>query len=198
MSDSRATGGDDPQDLTQEFFAGFLKKELVKRADPARGRFRAFLLSALKHFLADKWSYARAQKRDGGGSSVSLDQPDEAEAYRLVQVADPAAPPDLAYEKEWAFALLDQVFSVLRQESVATNGAEKFETLLSLAMGDSTVGRQGEMAAALGMTPNAVEVAVHRLRRRIARRIRTAVGQTVSDPSEIEAELRYLYDVLGA
>lgn len=191
-------GREDALDLAQDFFVRFLEKQHVRRADPARGRFRAFLHSALKHFLTDKERYARAQKRGGGGRHVSFEQPSQAEADWLALVVDPAASPDLAFEQQWAFTLLAHVDSGLRQQYAAPGEAQRYEALAKLAFGESPPGAQIAIAAQLGLTPNALGVAVHRLRRRYAERLRAAVAQTVANPDEIEAELHYLFALLRA
>lgn len=191
-------GREDAQDLAQDFFAGFLEKQHVRRADPARGRFRAFLHRALKHFLTDKERYAQAQKRGGGGPHVSFERPSEAEADLLALVVDPAASPDLAFEQQWAFTLLAHVHSGMRLQYTGPGEAQRYEALANLAFGEVPPGAPVEIAAQLGLTPNALGVAVHRLRRRYAKRLRAAVAQTVANPDEIEAELHYLFARLCA
>lgn len=190
-------GPDDALDLTQEFFARFLEKKHVHRADQERGRFRCFLLISIKHFLADELSYARTEKRGGGSLLVSLDAPNEAETLLLAQVVDPATPPDLAYEKQWGITLLYSTLSDLRQQSAATGGLEQFEAIADLAFGGSPARSQVEIAAQLGMTSNALGVAVHRLRRRYVDLLREAVAATVDNPAEIDGELRHLMAVIS-
>jgi len=120
---------DDALDLTQGFFARFLERKQVKLADRDRGRLRSFLLVSLKNFLANEWSHWQAEKRGGGYSFISLEEQREAETRHLAEPADPAAPPDQAFEKRWALTLLDQVLSCLRDESAGTGGKEQFDAL---------------------------------------------------------------------
>jgi RNA polymerase sigma factor (sigma-70 family) len=191
-------GPEDALDLTQGFFARFLEKKQVKLADPDRGRLRSFLLISLKNFLVNEWSRAQTEKRGGGRSFVSLDEQREAETRFLAEPADPAMPPDQAFEKRWALTLLDQVLARLREESAATIGSEQFDALKVLVWGDQTAGSQVEIAGKLGMTPNALGVAVHRLRRRFGELLRETIARTVIGENEIDVELRHLIKVIGS
>jgi len=191
-------GPDDALDLTQSFFARFLERKQVKLADPDRGRFRSFLLSSLKSFLANDWARAQAEKRGGGRSFLSLDEQREAETHFLAEPAEPSASPDQAFEKRWALTLLDQVLSRLRDESAATGGQEHFDALKVFMWGDQTAVSQVETAAKLGVTPNALGVSVHRLRRRYGELLREALARTVVGENEIDAELRHLIEVIGS
>lgn len=189
---------DDALDLTQGFFLRFLERKQVKLADPDRGRLRSFLLISLKNFLANEWSRTQAEKRGGGRSFISLDEQREAETRFLAEPADPAAPPDQAFEKRWALTLLDQALSRLRVDSTATGGQEHFDALKVFVWGDQTAVSQVETAAELGMTPNALGVAVHRLRRRFGELLREAIARTVASENEIDVELRHLIEVIGS
>jgi RNA polymerase sigma-70 factor (ECF subfamily) len=165
-------GPDDALDLTQGFFARFLEKKHIKLADSDRGRLRSFLLVSLKNFLLNEWANEQAKKRGGRRRFLSLDEHREGETCFLAEPADPAMPPDLAFEKRWALILLDQVLSRLREESSATAGREHFDTL------------------------NALGVAVHRLRRRFGELLREAIARTVVGENEIDLELRHLIKVI--
>jgi len=189
---------DDALDLTQGFFARFLERKQVKLADRDRGRLRSFLLVSLKNFLANEWSRGQAEKRGGGHSFTSLEEQREAETRLSGEPVDPAAPPDQAFEKRWALTLLDQVLSCLRDESAATGGQEHFDALKVFVWGDQTSVSQVEVASRLGMTPNALGVAVHRLRRRFGELLREAIGRTVVSEDEIDVELRHLIAVIGS
>jgi RNA polymerase sigma-70 factor (ECF subfamily) len=189
---------DDALDLTQGFFARFLERKQVKLADPDRGRLRSFLLVSVKTFLANDWARAQAEKRGGGCSFLSLDQQREAETHFLAEPADPAAPPDRAFEKEWALTLLDQALSRLRDESAATGGQEQFDALKVFVWGDQTAVSQVEIAARLGITPNALGVSVHRLRRRFGELLRETIARTVVGENEIDVELRHLVEVISS
>ena len=189
---------DDALDLTQGFFARFLERKQVKLADPDRGRLRSFLLVSVKTFVANDWARAQAEKRGGGHSFLSLDQQREAETHFLAEPADPAAPPDQAFEKQWALTLLDQALSRLRDESAATGGQEHFDALKVFVWGDQTAVSQVEIAARLGVTPNALGVSVHRLRRRFGELLRETIARTVVGENEIDVELRHLIEVISS
>jgi RNA polymerase sigma-70 factor (ECF subfamily) len=189
---------DDALDLTQGFFARFLERKQVKLADPDRGRLRSFLLVSVKTFVANDWARAQAEKRGGGHSFLSLDQQREAETHFLAEPADPGAPPDQAFEKQWALTLLEQALSRLRDESAATGGQEHFDALKVFVWGDQTAVSQVEIAARLGMTPNALGVSVHRLRRRFGELLRETIARTVVSENEIDVELRHLIEAISS
>jgi len=189
---------EDALDLTQEFFARFLEKEQIKRADPQRGRLRSFLLISVKHFLAKESALARAQKRGGGYSLLSFEQLNEAEPHFLALILDPAAPPDQAYEQHWALTLLNDMISGVRQQCAAMDGWNPPDSLVEYVWGNPRGLSQAELAAQLGMTLNALGVAVHRLRRRCRALLREAVARTVVNPDEVDAELRHLMGVIGS
>lgn len=191
-------GPDDALDLTQGFFARFLERQQVRRADPGRGRMRSFLLASLKHFLLNEWARSQAEKRGGGRSIFSLEQQREAETYFLAEPIDSAAPPDEAFEKRWALTLLDQVLAQLRQESAANGGLDYFDALKVFIWGETKAGSQAEIAARLGMTSNSVGVAVYRLRRRFGALLRETIARTVTSKDEIDAEVRHLIEVIGS
>lgn len=184
--------------MTQGFFAQFLERKQIKLADPDRGRLRSFLLSSLKNFLVNEWSRSQAEKRGGGRSFLSLEEQREAETRFLAEPADPAASPDQAFEKRWALTLLDQVLSRLGAESTAASGQQHFDALKVFVWGDQAAVSQVEVAARLGMTPNALGVSVHRLRRRFGQLLRETIARTVVGESEIDAELRHLIEVIGS
>jgi RNA polymerase sigma factor (sigma-70 family) len=184
------------EDLTQAFFARLLEKELLRDLTPGMGRFRSFLLTTLKHFLANEWDRARAQKRGGGKALISLDE-EQAEARYRVEPADPVTPETL-YEQRWAWTVLEQVLGRLREEFVATERAELFDQLqVFLSAGKPPPNAYAEAAARTGLKEGTVKVAVHRLRRRYGELLRAQIAQTVADPREVEDELRYLIQVLA-
>jgi RNA polymerase sigma-70 factor (ECF subfamily) len=192
-------GPDDALDLTQGFFARFLEQEQIKRADPDRGRLRSFLLTSLKNFLKNEWASESTKKRGGGRSFVSLQEQREAETRFQAEPTDPAATPDQAFEKKWVLALLDRVLVRLRDESVAVGEQEHFDALKVFVWGgDQNAGSQAEIASRLGMTPNALGVAVHRLRHRYGQLLREAIARTVVGENEIEVELRHLIKVVSS
>ena len=181
------------EDLTQAFFAKLLERQDFAGLKQENGRFRAFLLAALKNFLSNERDRAGRLKRGGNITHFSLDWQN---ADAQFQIADGGQlSPDAAYDREWAVALLERVISKLRAEYVADGKGERFEQLKS----HLTVGK-GEIpyaaaAAALSMESGAVRVAVHRLRKRYRELLRNEVADTLSDPAMVEGELAVL---LGA
>jgi len=186
---------DDAKDLTQQFFARFLERKYIELADPERGRFRSFLLTSLKRFLADEWDKLQTQKRGGGQRAISWDDFDPEERYRH----EPAEnlTPDRIYEKRWAGILLDGVLNQLRSEYEKAGRASEFNQLKSFVWGDGHTGTYAEVGARMKVEENAVKVAVHRLRKRFREQLRLEVLKTVSSPEEVDAELRHLRSLLS-
>lgn len=190
----RGFAPEESQDLTQEFFARLLQRRLLAKADPDRGRFRSFLLSSLKNFLADEWQKNRALKR-GGGMVLSLDF--QSEESRVA--AEPASglTPEKAFERRWALSLLEQVYQQLESEWQNNGKSKHFSILRSSLAGSSDSLPHSALAAQLGMSEGAARVAVHRLRQRYRQLLRDAIAQTVEAPEEVDEELRYLQQVLS-
>lgn len=184
----------DAQDLTQEFFARLLEKNHLGQVAREKGKFRSFLLAALRHYLSDQRDRDRAAKRGGGANFFSLDAQTAEARYRLEPVDRMDA--EKIYEHRWAMALLEQALSRLRDENVAAGKTELFERLRNSVAGESDVSC-GEAAAQLGLTESAVKSALHRLRQRYRELIREEVAHTVADPAEIDPEIRYLIAVLS-
>jgi RNA polymerase sigma-70 factor (ECF subfamily) len=189
---------DDARDLTQEFFTQFLEKKRVKLADPERGRFRSFLVAALKNFLTSEWRRDHAKKRGGGQWIMSLDEHRGAETRFLSEPADAGTTPDRAFEKRWALTLLEQTLSRLGQEFTDGGQRAHFDALKVFVWGNPGSVSQADIAARLGITPNAVGVAVHRLRRRLGELLRDEIAHTVASPAEIDDEMRHLMEVVGS
>ncbi|MFN0244043.1 MAG: RNA polymerase sigma factor [Planctomycetota bacterium] len=187
---------DEACDLVQGFFAGLLERKDLARVDPARGRFRSFLLVALKHYVVNQRDRARAQKRGGGELPLSLDARD-AEARLALDPTD-RRPPEKSFEREWALALLDRAMARLAAEQVRAGKSAVFDALRARLSGsDDGDEPQLELAQRLGVTENALRVALHRLRRRYGELVRDEIAQTVSDPADVERELRDLFEALG-
>ncbi len=185
----------DAQDLTQEFFARFLEKDFLGDVHRERGRFRSFLLAALKHFLANEWDRVRARKRGGGRKLVSLDAQDAENRYAFEPRDDLS--PDRIYERRWAMLLLERVLGRLRQESAAAGKTSQFELLKGTLSAGRGALPHAEVAARLKTTEEAVRVAVHRLRKRYRELLCAEVAQTVGRPEEIDDEIRHLFTVLS-
>jgi RNA polymerase sigma-70 factor (ECF subfamily) len=185
----------DAQDLTQGFFARLLQKDYLQAAAREKGRFRTFLIVALKRFLANEWDRDRAQKRGGGLALLSLDTELAEERYRIEPAENVTA--DRIYERRWALTLLDRTMTRLRDEFTAGGKTEEFKrlkTCLTAERGDISY---AEIAAALGQNEGTVRVAVHRLRKRFREIFREEIAHTVSCADEIEEEVRYLMGVLA-
>ena len=186
---------EDAEDLTQAFFARFLEKNYLAGLSAERGRFRAFLLASLKHFLANEWDKARRQKRGGGATHLSLDWETADTQFQVAAVNEPG--PDQAFDREWALALLAKVIERLQQECVADGKAKLFEQLkIFLTAGKGELSH-AEAARKLGMDETAVRVAVHRLRKRYRQLLRDEIAQTLSDPAMVDEEMRALFGAFG-
>ena len=181
---------DGAADLVQGFFASLLERRAVATADRDRGRFRAFLLASLDHFLANEWRRATAQKRGGGRVLGGLDFGDGERRYSLEPSHE--ATPDRVYDRRWALTLIDSAMSRLREEYVARGRGDLFDALSGMIGGDAEEA-YAQVAARVGMSENAIKVAVHRLRKRCRELLREEVGQTVAGEAEVDDELRHLF-----
>jgi len=188
----RGYASDDAQDLTQSFFARIIETSGFASADRERGRFRSYLLGAMKHFLANEWHRDRAQKRGGGVAFIDLDALDPEARYAL----EPARPadPDAQFDREWAQEAVARALENLQAESEARGKGGQFEALKGSLTGDEP--SRKETAARLGMTEGAVKAAVHRLRQRYRELLRAEIAQTVADPSDVDVEMRHLVAAL--
>jgi len=186
----------DAQDLTQGFFARILEKNWIGAADRNRGRFRSFLLGTLKHFLANEWDRAAAQKRGGGQTPISIDI-DSAETRCGIELADRMTA-ERIFERRWALTLLDEVLQRLRQEYVEAGREALFDHLKQTLTEPSGSMPYLQIAARLKSTEGAVKVAVHRLRQRYRELLRAEIARTVASPDEVEDELRNLFAALSA
>lgn len=185
----------DAQDLTQEFFARLLEKEYLKSAARDKGRFRTFLLVALKHFLANEWDRQHAQKRGGFSSIVSIDQ-DLAESRFAAEPAHQLQP-DVLFDRQWATSLLERTMSQLHDEYAATGRARLFELLRGCLAREESALTYAEIAGRLNLTEAAVKMAVQRLRTRYREILRAQIAETVASPDEVEEEIRHLFSTFG-
>jgi RNA polymerase sigma factor (sigma-70 family) len=182
---------EDAEDITQAFFARLLEKNSFASLDSERGKFRAFLLASLKHFLANERDKAHTLKRGGGIVPLSLDWQT---ADTQFQVADHSEPgPDKAFDREWALALLAKVIGRLEMECRSEGRAELFNQLKSFLTLDAHGSAHREAAARLGMEEGAVRVAVHRLRKRYRQLLRDEVASTLADTAGVDEEMRALF-----
>lgn len=198
----RREGRDDEtaRELTQDFFARVLAGRGFDQADPRHGRFRSFLLGAVKHFLGDRRDFDQAAKRGGGRIPESIDGPlgMESGTGAGIQIPDHQANiPDAYFDRQWAIHLIERSFARLSEELANEGKATYFPTLKPWLIGEAA-GSQFEAARQMGMSEGAVKVAIHRLRKRFRAIVRDEIAQTVPSSSEVETELRYLVEVLAS
>jgi RNA polymerase sigma-70 factor (ECF subfamily) len=185
---------DQAEDLTQGFFARLLEKHYLLDADRERGKFRSFLLTAVKHFLANEWDRSQTLKRGGGQTAVSIDLIEAERWYEPATVE--ASTPERLFERRWALSLLEQVMAKLRAEFHDAGRAEQFDTLAGFLNREADGERYQAIAARLGVTPGALRMSVHRLRRRYRELLRTEIAGTVTEADEIDDEIRFLLTTL--
>jgi DNA-directed RNA polymerase specialized sigma24 family protein len=184
---------DDAQDLTQNFFRRIVQDETVRRASPARGRFRSFLLGALTRCLADEKAYLSAVKRGGGAQFISMDEL-AAEEMHHQQVTMNLSPAD-SLDARWAGLLLERALDKVRVEFSANGKAETFDELSPFLAGEKPDVSYRDAAQRMGLAMSAVKTHIHRLRQQFASAVRQEVMQTVSAPHEVDDELRQLRGV---
>jgi RNA polymerase sigma-70 factor (ECF subfamily) len=186
----RGYGGEEAQDLTQEFFCRLLERHAFEHLRREGGKLRSFLLTALKHFLVSEWEHRCARKRDERRIVLSLDALDAQVRYRL-EPADETNP-ELLYERRWAEALLGRVLNQLDGEYTVADKADLFQHLRPCLTGAEPALPYAAFADQLGLTEAAVKMAVHRLRRRYGELLRAELEQLVGSPEEVDEEIRHL------
>jgi RNA polymerase sigma factor (sigma-70 family) len=190
-----APDADAARDLTQEFFARQLAGHGLDNVDPAQGRFRSYLLGAVKHFLADMHRHAQRLKRGAGHAHESLDS--QTDTSVGLQVADSNAPsPEREFDRKWALTLLARALASLADEHKSAGTLDQFEALKVWLTGDTENISQAETARKLGLNEGAVKVAVHRLRRQFRQKIKNEIAQTVKDPGQVDEEMKCLLAAL--
>lgn len=185
---------EDARDLTQEFFAGFLEKRAFERADREKGRFRSYLLTSLKHFLADEAERRRAAKRGGGMELAELDAREAEERY-MARLAD-CETPERLYEREWAATLIRRVNDQVRQVFEREGRIAQFDRLKQFLPGNESGLPWARVARELGFTEGSLRVTIHRLRRRYRELFRSEIAQLVSDSADVDDEIRHLFHML--
>lgn len=184
------------EDCTQEFLAQLLANAGIPHARPERGRFRTFLLAAVKNFLANEWHRTQAAKRGGGQILLSLDLAGADERFACEPV-EPGCTPEQAFDRSWALGLLERATETLREDYAKSDRAVLFAELAPQLWGHASAETLDVPAARLGMTAAAFTVALHRLRRRLGEKLRALVAETVRDPADVDGELRYLIEAVG-
>ena len=191
----RGSSPEDAQDLIQEFFSRLLANQGLATVDPAKGRFRSFLLVSLKNLLANEWNRARAQKRGGGATLFSLDEKTAEDRY-LLEPPDKATP-ETIFERRWAETLLERVLLRVRAEWNERDKQQRFDalkTFLTDRRGETSV---ADTAAKLGTTVPALRSVMHKLREIYRRVFLEEIAQTVDGPDQVEDEVRHLFAVLS-
>jgi RNA polymerase sigma-70 factor (ECF subfamily) len=186
---------EDAEDLTQAFFAKFLAKNYLDGLSAEQGRFRAFLLASLKHFLANEWDKSQRLKRGGAVVHLPLDWLTADTKYQSSMASEPS--PDAAYDREWALALLNKVIVRLQLECESDGSAAQFETLKIFLTAGKGAMPYAEAAEKLKMQESAVRVAVHRLRKRYRLLLRDEIAQTLADPAHVDQEMQVLFGAFG-
>jgi RNA polymerase sigma factor (sigma-70 family) len=192
----RRQGGthEQAEDLTQEYFSRLLEKDYLASVDRSKGKFRSFLLASLKHFLANERDRTRARKRGGGLAHIALDSLSAAARYAL-EPADEMTPERL-FDRQWALAVLEEVLGRLREQYRREGKADLFEGLKGCLTAGADQPPHAEIARKLGLSPGAVKVAAHRLRRRYRELLRDEIAQTVASPQDVQEEIAYLLNCL--
>ncbi|UCD52089.1 MAG: sigma-70 family RNA polymerase sigma factor [Phycisphaerales bacterium] len=190
---SRGYSAVDAQDLTQAFFARIIETGGFASADRARGRFRSYLLGAMKHFLANEWHRTRAQKRGGQVQFVEWNTLDP--EVRYAGAAQPSDDPEYLFDREWALETIAAALQALRDEMTQAGKTEQFDVLKGCLTGQDELSR-GQIATHLGMSTGAVKVAIHRLRQRYRTLLRATIAETVSNEADLDDEMHYLVAVL--
>ena len=192
----RGYSAEHSEDLTQGFFSKLIEKHYVEQADRERGKFRTFMLSSFKNYMANEWDRGNAQKRGGGQWLLSLDFTD-AERQVRIEPADPTTP-ETIFLRRWARTLLDRVLGQLQAEMVQAGYAKRFERLKDFVTDSDPGVSYRELATELDMSESALSVTVHRMRRRFAHLLREEVGHTVDDRDAVADEIRFLIEALGS
>jgi RNA polymerase sigma-70 factor (ECF subfamily) len=189
---------DTARELTQDFFAQLLAHGGVDQVDPGKGRFRSYLLGAVKHFLAGQQDRANAAKRGGGQPPLPLELNAETHTTASLQIPDPATPvPDAFFDRQWALNVIDRALKALAAEFVPAAKENHFETLKPWLIGEVGSFSQSQAAQQLGLTEGAVKVAIHRLRKRFRELVKAEIAGTVDGPASVQEELHYLLEALG-
>jgi RNA polymerase sigma-70 factor (ECF subfamily) len=194
----RAEGRDEDaaRELAHAFFAGVLERQSLGGADPARGRFRSYLLGALKHFLADHRDRALTAKRGSGAAHEPLAPGTDTSPG--LDVPDTKAPgAEREFDRKWALIVLDRALTLLAKEHAAAGESAKFEALKPWLTGDCEHLSQAEAARTLGTNEAAVKVAVHRLRKRFRETVKAEIAATLNSAGDVEDEFRHLLAALG-
>jgi len=186
---------DAAREMTHEFFAHVLHGDAITGAERERGRFRSYLLGAIKHFLSHRREASRRLKRGGGAECVSLNDEDAAVARSVADLK--ALSPDASFDRQWALTVLARALEALRLECAAEGRDTFFEQVKPWLTGDAEHGDQAALAASCSLNAVALKVAVHRMKKRFRQAVKAEIAGTLDDPGEVEAEMRVLFAALG-
>jgi RNA polymerase sigma-70 factor (ECF subfamily) len=182
------------EDLTQEFLSSLVRRDDLQAVDPAKGRLRSYLLTALDHFLNNVRRKRATQRRGGGIQHLPLDEEREDGAGAVT--ASLAGRPDREFDRQWALALLDHVLNDLRADYVAQGKGDLFDLLQPALTGGAESSETGRLAERAGLSEGAVRVAVHRLRLRYRNLLFRHVAATVESEEQVESEIREMISIL--
>lgn len=189
---------DAAREMTQEFFAQLLARHGLDHVEQGKGRFRSYLLGAVKHFLADQLDRANAAKRGGGQAPVPFEVQPETHTTVCLQIPAPASPlPDAFFDRQWALNVVDRALNAMAAEFAAGGKGKQFETLKPWLVGETGSLSQSEAATELGLSEGAIKVAIHRLRKRFRDLVKEEIAGTVDQTVSVQEELRYLLEALA-
>ena len=183
---------DAAREMSHAFFAEMLGGGTIHTAEQGRGRFRSYLLGAVKHFTSRQRESARRMKRGGGAEAVPMDDPEVAEVADTRQLS-----PDAEFDRQWAVTVLARGMEALRVECVAEGRGAFFDRVKSLLSGNADRGDLTSLAADFGMTPDAFRMVVHRLKKRLRQCVKSEVAGTLEDPDSVQNEMQTLFAALG-
>ncbi len=192
----RGRSKEDAEDLTQTFLSRFVGKDGLLCVNARHGRFRAFLLASLKHFLANQWDRSQSRKRGGKVAILTLDWQNADTQFQVAAAAGQC--PERVFDREWAISLLDKVIERLRDECADAGRASQFEELKVFLTAGKGALPHAAAAEALGIDEGTVRVAVHRLRKRYRKLLRDEIAQTLDDPAQVDEEMRALFGAFSA
>ncbi len=183
------------EDLTQGLFCQLLSRDGLRRVDRSKGKFRSFLLVAMKHFMSNEWERASAQKRGGAVRLISIEMADGARRYEAEPVEQ--LTPEKLYERGWALAVLARAFASVAEIYQQRDRGAVFDALKGFITGEGEATTHAQLAAQLEMTEGSTRVLVHRFRRQFSQSLRAEVAQTVDSPEELTSEIQSLMACFG-
>ncbi|MEO1995519.1 MAG: sigma-70 family RNA polymerase sigma factor [Planctomycetaceae bacterium] len=191
----RVTSIPEAQDLTQDFFTHLLERRAIEKAQPDRGRFRAFLLTCLKNFLNNEWQKDRRQKRGGSRSLLSLDFESAESRLRLEPYHD--VTPEKIFERRWVLTVLNQVLGKLQAQCARDGKSQHFDQLKSCLTGQATAADYDRAAQALGITPAAAKQSTYRLKKQYRQLFRDEIARTLADEQDLDDEMGQMLENLA-